>query len=102
LIKAPILEQLLTDWLTKSLLPPIAHDVTMGNIVTEEKDINHAQYLDFVHYQYGTLYDLITHAPRLSNDPTRHALEVYVDPMAGFITKISPSPAQTSKMNSIQ
>ena len=36
LIKAPILDQLLADWFTKSLLPPIARDVAMGVTVTEE------------------------------------------------------------------
>jgi len=34
LIKARILNKLLVDWFTKSLLPPIAHDVVMGGIVT--------------------------------------------------------------------
>jgi hypothetical protein len=37
LIKATILDQLLADWFTKSLFPPIARDVTMGGVVTEEK-----------------------------------------------------------------
>ena len=36
LIKAPILDQLLADWFTKSLLPPIARDVAMGGAITEE------------------------------------------------------------------
>ena len=36
LIKAPILDQLLTDRFTKSLLPPISHDVAMSCDVTEE------------------------------------------------------------------
>ena len=36
LIKAPILDQLLADWFTKSLLPPIYRDVAMGSIVTKE------------------------------------------------------------------
>ena len=34
LIKAPILDQLLADWFTKYLLPPIAKDVDMGSAVT--------------------------------------------------------------------
>jgi hypothetical protein len=57
------------DWFTKSLLPPISRDVDMGNVVTEEKAINHAQYLDFVYSQLDTLYDLIPNTPNLSNDP---------------------------------
>ena len=36
LIKAPILDQLLADWFTKYLFPPIAQDVAMGGYVTEE------------------------------------------------------------------
>ena len=40
LIKAPILDQLLADWFTKSLLPPIARDVAMGGVITKEKAIS--------------------------------------------------------------
>ena len=36
LIKAPIPDQLLADWFTKYLLPPIAQYVSMGGTVTEE------------------------------------------------------------------
>ena len=39
LIKAPIEDQLLADWFTKSLLPPISRDVAMGNVVTEEQGL---------------------------------------------------------------
>ena len=49
LIKASILDQLLADWFTKSLLPPIARDVAMGGVVTEEHAISRAQYLDLVY-----------------------------------------------------
>ena len=48
-IKAPIPDQLLADWFTKSLLPPIARDVAMGGVVTEEKAITRAHYLDLVY-----------------------------------------------------
>ena len=40
LIKAPIPDQLLADWFTKSLLPLISQDVSMGGAVTEEKAIS--------------------------------------------------------------
>ena len=46
LIKAPISDQLLADWFTKSLLPPISRDVAMGGAVTEEQAISRAKYLD--------------------------------------------------------
>ena len=49
LIKAPILDQLLADRFTNSLLLPIARDVAMGGVVTEEQAISHAQYLDLVY-----------------------------------------------------
>ena len=49
LIKAPILDALLAYWLTKSLLPPIAWDVAMGGVVTEEQAISQAHYLDLVY-----------------------------------------------------
>ena len=64
LIKAPILDQLLADWFTKSLLPPTARDVAMGGVVTEEQAISCTQYLGLVYSQCGTLYDLIPQAPR--------------------------------------
>ena len=40
LIKAPILDQLLPDWFTKSLLPPISRDVAIGGDVTEERALS--------------------------------------------------------------
>ena len=69
LIKALILDQLLADWFTKSLFPPIARDVAMGGAITEEQPISRAQYLDLVYSQSGTLYDLIPQAPHPSTDP---------------------------------
>jgi hypothetical protein len=59
----------LAEWFTKSLIGPIAHDVSMGGVVTEEKVISHAQYLDHVYSQMGTLYDLLPDAPHPSMNP---------------------------------
>jgi hypothetical protein len=42
----------------------------MGGVVTEEKVISRAQYLDLVYSQMGTLYDLIPYAPHPSTNPT--------------------------------
>lgn len=50
---------------------PIARDVAMGGAVTEEKYISCAQYLELVYSQYGTLYDLIPHAPHPTYDPSK-------------------------------
>jgi hypothetical protein len=55
LIKVPLPDQLLAKWFIKSLIGPIAHDVAMGDVVTEEQAISHAQYLDLVYSQMGTL-----------------------------------------------
>jgi hypothetical protein len=60
----------LAELFTKSLIGPIAHDVSMGGVVTEEQAIIRAQYLDLVYSQTGTLYDLIPNAPFPSTNPT--------------------------------
>ena len=62
LIKSPILDKLLVYWFTKSLLPPIARDVAMGDAVTEEQSISQAQYLDLVYSQFGTFNHYILHS----------------------------------------
>jgi hypothetical protein len=49
LIKAVIPNQLLAEWFSKSLLPPIDRDVTMGGVINEEESIATAQYLDLVY-----------------------------------------------------
>jgi hypothetical protein len=47
----------------------------MGGVVTEEQAISHAQYLDLVYSQMGTLYDLIPDASRSSTNPTSKPLK---------------------------
>jgi hypothetical protein len=42
MIKVVILDILLVEWFTKSLLPLIARDVAMGGAVTEEETIAQA------------------------------------------------------------
>jgi hypothetical protein len=69
LIKVPLPDQLLAEF-TKSLIGPIAHDIVMGGVVTEEQAISRAQYLDLVYLQMGTLYYLIPDAPRPSTNHT--------------------------------
>jgi len=90
LIKATIPDQLLADWFTKSLLPQIARDIAMGGVVTEEQAIARAQYMDLVYSQSGTLYNIIPHASRTSNDPTSitsSAKDSSVDGVIGAISK---------------
>jgi len=84
LIKAPILDQILTYWFKKSLLPPIARDVSMGGDVTEGQDIA-AQYLDLVYSQSVTLYDLIPNAPRPTIDPSRPTSKPSADGLVGLV-----------------
>jgi hypothetical protein len=80
LIKVPLPDQMLVEWFTKSLIGPIARDVSMGGVVTEEKDISHAQYLDLVYSQTCTLYDLIPDAPHPSMNLTlTHPITSHVD-----------------------
>jgi hypothetical protein len=87
----------------------------MGGIVTKEQSISHAQYLNLVYSHLGTLYDLIPHAPRSSNDPSKPALGSHVDGIVVFIksqsatqfyigtnTKSPPSPTQTSEVYTVQ
>jgi hypothetical protein len=110
LIKVPLPDQLLVEWFTKSLIGPIAHDVSMGGVITEEQAISHAQYLDLVYSQTGTLYDLIPDAPRPSTNPTPMLLVAshVVDGVIGTfhtetqtkqVNHSNPKPTTTSVQN---
>jgi hypothetical protein len=91
LIKATIPDQLLAEWFTKSLLPPISRDVAMGGVVTEEEAIARAQYLDLVYSQSGTLYELIPNAPRTSTDPSKPSSMTHADGVIGTVKTQSSS-----------
>jgi hypothetical protein len=101
LIKATIPDQLLVEWFTKSLLPPIARDVAMGGVVTEEEAIAHAQYLDLVYSQSGTLYELIPNAPRTSTDPSKPSSTAHSDGVIGSIKTQSGSQSTDTTNHSI-
>ena len=64
MVKTFVPDQLLTEWFIKSLLPSITEDVAKGGIVTEEKVITRAQYLDLIYTQSRMLYEKIPNAPR--------------------------------------
>ena len=64
MVKMYVPDQLLVEWFIKSLLPSITEDVAKGGVVIEEKVIAHAQYLELIYSQSGTLYDKIPDAPR--------------------------------------
>ena len=57
----------------------------MGGVVTKEKAITQAQYLELVYSQSGTLYDLISQAPHPSTDPSKPPAETHVDGIVGSI-----------------
>ena len=65
----------------------------MGGTITEEQAISHAQYLDLVYSQSGTLYDLISNDPRPKNDPSRPTPKPHVD---GIIGSVSTPPSSTT------
>jgi hypothetical protein len=96
LIKATIPDQLLAEWFTKSLLPPISRDVTMGGVVTEEEAIARAQYLDLVYSQSGTLYELIPNATHTPTDPSKASSMTRVDGVIGTVK--TQSSSQTTRM----
>jgi hypothetical protein len=73
------------EWFTKSLLPQIARDVSMGGVVTEEEAIAQAQYLDLVYSQSGTLYELIPNATRTTNDPSKPSTAPHADGVIGSV-----------------
>jgi hypothetical protein len=129
LIKAQIPYQLLADWFMKSLLPPIARDVAMGGVITEEQEISDAKYLDLVYSQSSTLYDLIPNDPRPINNPSRPAPKPHANGTIGLVStpssststgnkksstpppttisnvfdaKLSPPPGQSSEVNSVE
>jgi hypothetical protein len=78
-------DQLLVEWFTKSLIGPIAHDVAMGGVITEEQVISHAQYLDLVYWKMSTLYNLIPDVahPYVTPTPTPPVASHVVDGLIG-------------------
>ena len=67
----------------------------MCGAITEEQDISQTQYLDLVHSQFGTLYDLIPQAPNPSIDLVKTLEKVPVDGIFGSIE--SPSAAKPAR-----
>ena len=91
MVKAPILDALLVDWFTKLLLLKISCDVAMSGAVIEKDVIRHAQHLDLIYSQSGTLYDIIPQAPRPSNDKLRTTPGPHADSVIGSISTSSVS-----------
>jgi hypothetical protein len=89
---------LLAEWFTKSFVNDISKDISMGGVVTEEQAISHAQYLDLVYSQTGTLYDLLPDlpCPNASNTSTSPASSHAAD---GVIGSSQAQPHSTSSTN---
>jgi hypothetical protein len=101
MIKAVIPDMLLAEWFTKSLLPPIARDVTMGGAVTEEQAIAQDQYLDLVYSQSSTLYDLLLNVAQANIDPSKSSSSSHADGVIGSIKSKSTTPSSTSPQTQI-
>jgi hypothetical protein len=98
----------------------------MGGVVTEEQAISHAQYLDLIYSQTGTLYDLLPDLPRPGSSSTSatpaasHAVDGVIGTTHSHSHSVStttpkpnssnvqsaPSPTpptdKTSKLNNVQ
>ena len=53
------------DWFLKTLLPPIAKDVTSEHPQSKEEAILKSQQFDLIYAQSGYMYTVIPDAPRL-------------------------------------
>ena len=63
----------------------------MSGAVTEEDVIRHAQHLDLIYSQSGTLYDIIPNSPRPSNDQPQTAPGPHANGVIGFVSATSVS-----------
>jgi hypothetical protein len=102
LIKTIIPDQLLAECFTKSLLPLITHDVSMGGAVTEEETIARAQYLYLVYSQFGTLYEFLLNVARDNIDPSNPSSSSHVDGVIGSVKTQSTSQLTTLSSTSPQ
>jgi len=72
----------------KSFVNKIAADIAMGKCVTEDQAITHAQYLDIVYSQSGTLYKMLPDPPIPSSDLAA-SKSPSVPPIDGVIVSVS-------------
>jgi hypothetical protein len=89
MVKNHIPKKILTEWFTKSLLPPISRDVAMAMVATEGKAIFHSQHLDFIYSQSVNLYDIIPISPPRSIDPRQPLSRILSDGVVGSIPHAS-------------
>ena len=65
MIQFDIPDMIISDRFTASFVYQIMKDIAMWACITKKKSISHAQYLDIVYSQYGTLYDSFPDGPPL-------------------------------------
>jgi hypothetical protein len=98
LIKLELPDQLLAEWFTRSFVNEIGKDITISGVVTEERAIICAQYLDLIYSQMGTLYDFLPELPRpgTSNTSTTPAASHATDGVIGTTHAHSHSISSTT------
>jgi hypothetical protein len=89
MIKTQIPDNILMDWFTKSLLPPISREVAMVRVTIEEQAILCAQHFDLIYSQSSTLYDIIPNSLRLSTDPTKKNPRPHANGVVGYVSHAS-------------
>jgi hypothetical protein len=102
MIKSIIPDQLLAEWFTKLLLPPITRDVSMGGAVTEEETIAQDQYLDLVYSQSGTLYEFLPNSARANADPSKTSSSSHAGGVIGSVKTQYTSQSTTLSSTSHQ
>jgi hypothetical protein len=58
----------------------------MAEVTTKEQSIMHAQHLYLIYSQLGTLYDIISHAPRQLIDSKNPNLGPHVHGVVGYVS----------------
>jgi hypothetical protein len=98
LIKLELPDQLLVEWFTKSFVNEIGKYIRMGGVVTKEQAISHAQYLDLIYSQTGTLYDFLPELPHpgTSSTSTTPAASHVADRVIGTAHAHSHSVSSTT------
>lgn len=84
-MKVFIPDQILAEWFVKSLLPKITGDVAKAGVITEEKVIAQAQYLDLVYTQSGMLHEKIPDLPKKNEIAAAHSGSHDTDGMIGTV-----------------
>ena len=100
LVKVFIPDQILAEWFIKSLLPKITEDVAKGGVVTKEKFIAQAQYLDLLYTHSSTLYEKIPDLPKPGQLTITPSWSHDVDGVIGTVST-SKSKKKSSKTTSL-